>query len=70
VVLGRARNLGIEVVVGDHREFSAFSGVFGALLQYPATDGIIFDTQNLIKSCHENSAVVSLACDLFKFGPS
>lgn len=64
VVLGRARNLGIEVVVGDHREFKAFANTFGALLQYPATDGAIFDYTSFIQSCKEHGVVTSLACDL------
>lgn len=64
LVLGRARNLEIEVVVGDHREFNAFENTFGVLLQYPATDGVVFDYSQFIKSTHEHGALVTLACDL------
>ncbi len=41
VVQTRATPLGISVVVGDHRTFRFTSGVFGVLLQYPASDGAI-----------------------------
>src|SRR5271163_4718936 len=34
VVQTRAKPLGIEVVVGDHRKFSCDDTVFGALVQY------------------------------------
>src|ERR671933_244929 len=37
VVQTRARPLGIEVIVGDHRTFGFEQEIFGALLQYPAT---------------------------------
>ena len=39
VVRTRARPLGIEIVVGDHQTFQFSDKVFGALVQYPATDG-------------------------------
>ncbi len=44
VVQTRARPLGIEVVVGDHATAEIGEGkFFGALVQYPATDGAMFD---------------------------
>ncbi|MEL6455943.1 MAG: glycine dehydrogenase (aminomethyl-transferring), partial [Cyanobacteria bacterium J06623_5] len=50
VIRTRSQPLGIEVVVGDHREIdfgqasdSEAGSFFGALLQYPATDGAIYD---------------------------
>src|SRR5256714_3860923 len=39
VVRARARALGIEVLVGGHASFKFSQKVFGALLQFPATDG-------------------------------
>ena len=43
VVRTRAKALGITVVVGDHRTFAFGPTVFGALVQYPASDGAILD---------------------------
>ena len=43
VVETRARPLGWKVVVGDHRTFDFSTPCFGALLQYPATDGAVSD---------------------------
>src|SRR5262249_14448301 len=43
VVKTRARPFGIEVLVGDHRTVALDKRVFGVLIQYPATDGTIFE---------------------------
>jgi glycine dehydrogenase len=43
VVRTRAEARGIEVLVGDHRDVRLRTGVFGVLLQYPATDGRVED---------------------------
>ena len=46
VVQTRAKALGIEVVIGEHESFAFDATVFGALVQYPATDGAIHDYQS------------------------
>src|SRR4026207_441136 len=43
VVQTRAKPLRIEVEIGDYSRFKFDSTVFGALVQYPATDGAIYD---------------------------
>src|SRR5262249_31550394 len=43
VVRTRAKPLGIEIVAGDFTDFSFGDSVFGALVQYPATDGAIYN---------------------------
>jgi glycine dehydrogenase len=64
VVKTRAVPLGIEVIVGDHRTFAFDQPVFGALLQYPATDGAIYDYESFIAQAHEAGALVTVAADL------
>jgi glycine dehydrogenase len=64
VVQTRAKPLGIEVIVGDHQSFEFDRTFFGALLQYPATDGAIYDYTNFIRSAHENGALVTVAADI------
>ncbi|WP_416671041.1 aminomethyl-transferring glycine dehydrogenase [Egbenema bharatensis] len=64
VVRTRARPLGIEVVIGDHRTFEFDQPIFGALLQYPATDGAIYDYQDFIDRAHSAGALVTVAADL------
>src|SRR5688500_9150881 len=53
VVQTRARARGITVVVGDHRTFNFAPEVFGALVQYPATDGAVHDYRELCEQAHE-----------------
>ena len=64
VVEARAIPLGIQVVVGDHRSFSFSEDFFGALVQYPASDGQIFDYTAFCEQAHANDAFVAVAADL------
>ena len=63
VVKNRAEPLGINVVIGDHVGYD-FTDCFGALLQYPATNGDIIDYEPFVKTAHDNDALVVVAADL------
>src|SRR6266513_539889 len=80
VLQTRAKPRGIEVMVGDFRKFdfraAHASGLrnknskrdacstFGALVQYPATDGAIYDYGEFIKQAHDAGALVVVAADI------
>ena len=64
VVRTRAEPLGIEVRVGDVREFAFDESVFGALVQYPATDGGVHDHADLCSAARDAGASVVVAADL------
>ncbi|MBE9187951.1 aminomethyl-transferring glycine dehydrogenase [Microcoleus sp. LEGE 07076] len=64
VVQTRAKPLGIEVLVGDHQSFEFDRTIFGALLQYPATNGAIYDYTDFIRSAHKVGALVTVAADI------
>ncbi len=65
VIQTRATPVGITVRVGDHRSVDLTSGqIFGMLLQYPASDGDVFDYTDLIASAHELGITVAVAADL------
>ncbi|MGK7948215.1 MAG: aminomethyl-transferring glycine dehydrogenase [Xenococcaceae cyanobacterium] len=64
VVKTRATPLDIEIIVGDHRSFDFSTPIFGTLLQYPATDGTIYNYQEFISKVHEQKALVTVAADL------
>ncbi|MEW6146015.1 MAG: aminomethyl-transferring glycine dehydrogenase [Thermodesulfobacteriota bacterium] len=64
VLKTRAEPLGIELVVGDHARFGFGEGVFGALLQYPDTDGGVHDYSDFINKAHERGVLVAVAADL------
>jgi glycine dehydrogenase len=64
VVRTRAIPLGIQIVVGDHRTAEFDRSIFGVLLQYPATDGAIYDYETVIEQAHSAGALVTVAADL------
>ncbi len=64
VVRTRAEPLGIAVVVGDHDSFRFTPDVFGALVQYPTTDGRVVDYTSLAGAAHEGGAFLVVAADL------
>ncbi|MFK0086666.1 aminomethyl-transferring glycine dehydrogenase [Pseudomonas sp. NPDC090755] len=64
VLRTRAEPLGIDVVVGDERELGDVSAFFGALLQYPASNGEVFDYRELVERFHAANALVAVAADL------
>ena len=64
VVRTRASALGIEVVIGDHASFAWGDRVFGALVQYPATDGRLVDYRGFCDKAHAAGARVAVAADL------
>jgi len=64
VVRMRAEPLGIRVVVGDYRTFVFGPDVFGALVQYPATDGGVVDYRDFVAHAHGVGALVVVAADL------
>jgi glycine dehydrogenase len=64
VVQARAEALGWRVVLGDPATFDFSEPVFGALLQYPATDGRLGDPRAFCARAHERRVPVVMATDL------
>jgi glycine dehydrogenase len=64
VIQQRAIPRGIKVVVGDHETFAFDKKVFGAVVQYPATDGSIPDYRAFCERAHAAGARVAMATDL------
>jgi glycine dehydrogenase len=65
VVRTRAAALGVGVVVGAHTELDfSKTKAFGALIQYPGTDGTIVDYGPFCQAAHRAGAIVTAACDL------
>jgi len=65
VVRTRARPIGVEVVVGEAATYDFAAGrTFGALVQYPATDGALPDWRDVIARAHAAGALVAMATDL------
>src|SRR5712672_1351783 len=64
VVQTRAKPLGIEIKIDDYSRFKFDSTVFGALVQYPATDGAIYDYAEFARQAHDAGALVVVAADI------
>jgi glycine dehydrogenase len=64
VVKTRAHARGVTVVVGDWRKAPIGNEVFGALIQYPATDGAVHDYRQFCERVHAIEALVTVASDL------
>jgi glycine dehydrogenase len=64
VLRQRAEPRGIDIVVGDHASFGFDKTVFGALVQYPATDGTVNDYRELCARARAAGVRVAMACDL------
>src|SRR5207248_429629 len=64
VVQTRAKPLGIEIKIGDYSRFKFDSPVFGALVQYPATDGAIDDYSEFVRQAHDAGALVGVAAEI------
>ncbi|MDT9182294.1 MULTISPECIES: aminomethyl-transferring glycine dehydrogenase [Limnospira] len=60
----RAKPLGIEIIIGDFRTFDFSEPIFGALLQYPATNGAIYDYREFIQTAHNHKAIITMAADI------
>ena len=64
VVRTRAEPLGIKVVVGRHEEYDFAEPTFGVLVQYPATNGDVYDYKDFAAKSHTAGALVVAATDL------
>lgn len=65
VVQGRARPLGLNVVVAKPEAFDfGNADVFGVLLQYPTTDGRVIDYTPIIQAARAAHVMVVMAADL------
>ena len=64
VVKTRAGVRGIEVRVSSYVDFRIGPDVFGALVQYPATDGAVIDYTSTVEQLHANDALATVAADL------
>ena len=64
VIRTRAKPLGIRVVIGNFRSFKCSEDVFGVLLQYPTTDGAVYNYGPFCDRAHSVGALVAVAADL------
>lgn len=63
VLKTRAEGLGIDVIVGNHKNHQFNDSYFGVLLQYPGKNGIIIDYTEDIALYKQFNLQVVVACD-------
>ncbi|MDP4284694.1 MAG: aminomethyl-transferring glycine dehydrogenase [Bacteroidota bacterium] len=64
ILLTRAMPVGIEPVFGNFKEVHLDENYFGAIVQYPDSEGNIEDYRNFIQNVHKVNAQVIMATDL------
>lgn len=60
----RSEPIGIELEIGDLKSMDVNTNVFGAIIQYPDTDGNIIHNREFIKKIHDSGGLVIMATDL------
>lgn len=64
VINTRMEPQGIEVVVGDYNTVDLSDGFFGAIIQYPNSNGNVVDYKTFTEKAHSLDCKVSVATDL------
>ena len=64
VLITRAEPIGIEIVIGDYKNASIDDTYFGALIQYPNSNGAAKDYRSFIEAVHNIEGLVIMATDL------
>jgi glycine dehydrogenase len=64
ILVTRAEPLGIELVMGDYAKARMDETYFGAIVQYPNSEGNIPDYRNFIRSVQATGGFVAMATDL------
>ena len=64
VLKTRAEPLGIDLIIGDYKDFDLSNNLFGAIVQYPDTNGSVEDYRAFIENAHKNDVKVVVAADL------
>ena len=64
VIKTRALPLGIELIVGNHNSFNFDENIFGAIVQYPAKNGEIYNYSEFVKKAEISESKIVVAADL------
>lgn len=64
VLKSHSEPLGIELIIGSHKEITLNNEFFGAILQYPNEKGNIFDYDDFITKAKDADVKIAVAADL------
>lgn len=60
----RSNPLGIEILIGNHETVQLNESIFGAIVQYPAGNGEVYNYRAFAKACHALSIKLTVAADI------
>ena len=60
----RSEPYGIQIQVGDHRELELNENIFGAIVQYPAGHGAVYDYSGFAAKAHEKGIKLTVVADI------
>lgn len=60
----RAQPYGIELVIGDHQTVELTDQMFGAIVQYPAGNGEVYDYKDFANKLHDKGVKLTVAADI------
>ena len=60
----RANPLGIELLIGNHETVQLNETIFGAIVQYPAGNGEVYNYRAFANACHTLSIKLTVAADI------
>ncbi|MEE9363190.1 MAG: aminomethyl-transferring glycine dehydrogenase [Cellulophaga sp.] len=60
----RSTPLGVEIVIGNHEDFTFEEGFYGALLQYPGKQGVVNDYAAFVSKAKDNTIKIAVAADI------
>ena len=64
VICSRMIPQGIQVIKGDYQSFQFADNVFGAIIQYPDSNGSVNDYASFVESAHANGTRVAVVADI------
>jgi glycine dehydrogenase len=64
VITNRAGAIGVQLVVGNEADFEPDEAFFGGLLQFPCSDGLVFDYRPFAEKLRSAQALTVVAADL------
>ena len=64
VLKTRSEPLGIQIEIGDHQKIEFTDNIYGILVQYPASEGEVYDYTSLFQQAESKGITKAVAADL------
>jgi len=64
VIRTRSESYGIHLQIGNHEEVELTDEIFGAIVQYPAANGEVYDYSSFAEKLHEKNLTLGVIADI------